>query len=172
MQTALRPRYWPRALNRSTELLLEARQSCRLSGLIVWRDFIRVIHPQLRTLKWPNHRAPLFATALFLISLLAGCNKAGTTVLGQPPSGQPQTVSAARVSPDSSPIVLQGVLIEKCPVAGCWFRLRDQSGVIKVDTKVAGFVVTSVPLETKLTVAGKVAGQGDEPTLEATGLRY
>ena len=146
--------------------------SCRLNGLTVWRDYIGESHPQRRTLRHKG-RAPVFASALFLVvSLLAGCNKAGTTVLGQPPSGQPQTVIAARVSHDSSPVVLQGVLIEKCPVAGCWFRLRDQSGVIKVDTKVAGFVVTSVPLETKLTVAGKIAAQGDEPTLEATGLRY
>ena len=137
------------------------------------RDYIAESHPQSRTLKRHKCRAPVFACALFLVvSLLAGCSKAGTTVLGQPPSGQPQTVIAARVSHDSNPVVLQGVLIEKCPVAGCWFRLRDQSGVIKVDTKVAGFVVTSVPLETRLTVAGKITAQGDERTLEATGLRY
>jgi len=138
----------------------------------VWRDHIGESHPQKRTLKRHKCRARVFASALFLLSLLAGCSKAGTTVLGQLPSGQPQTVIAARVYHDSSPVVLQGVLIEKCPVAGCWFRLRDQSGVIKVDTKVAGFVVTSVPLETRLTVAGKITVQGDEPTLEATGLRY
>ena len=115
--------------------------------------------------------APAVAISL-LLALLTGCNKPATTVLGQAPTGQPQTIMAARASHGSNIVVLQGVLIEKCPVAGCWFRLRDQSGVIKVDTKTSGFVVTSVPLDSRLTVAGKMITQGDEATLEATGLRY
>ena len=63
-------------------------------------------------------------------------------------------------------------MIEKCPVAGCWFRLRDVSGSIKVDTKLAGFVVVNVPLETKMTVAGKIVAEGDDVAIEATGIRY
>ena len=63
-------------------------------------------------------------------------------------------------------------MIEKCPVAGCWFRLRDQTGTIKVDTKAASFVVVDVPLQQTMTVAGKVATEGNEVVLEATGLRY
>ncbi len=51
--------------------------------------------------------------------------------------------------------------------------LRDESGVIKVDTKDAGFVVVDVPLQVSVTVAGRVetnsAGDG---MLKATGLRY
>ena len=63
-------------------------------------------------------------------------------------------------------------MIEKCPIAGCWFRLRDQTGVIKVDTKSAGFVVVDVPLERQVTVAGKVVADGDDVMVEATGIRY
>jgi len=63
-------------------------------------------------------------------------------------------------------------MIEKCPIAGCWFRLRDNTGVIKVDTKSAGFVVVNVPLESRVTVAGKVIINGDDVMLEATGIRY
>ena len=63
-------------------------------------------------------------------------------------------------------------MIEKCPVAGCWFRLRDATGVILVDTKSAGFVVVNVPLESPMTVAGKAVAQGDAVMLEATGVRY
>lgn len=63
-------------------------------------------------------------------------------------------------------------MIEKCPVAGCWFRLQDNTATIKVDTKSAGFVVTDVPLQTTVTVSGKVGTEGNLPLIEATGLRY
>jgi hypothetical protein len=74
---------------------------------------------------------------------------------------------------DTPPVVtVQGVVIEKCPVAGCWFRIADETEVIKVDTKTGGFVITDIPLQTKVVVSGKVAQEGDETILEATGLRY
>jgi hypothetical protein len=41
-----------------------------------------------------------------------------------------------------------------------------------VDTKTAGFVVLDVPLQTTMTVCGRLARDGDEKLLEATGLRY
>ena len=63
-------------------------------------------------------------------------------------------------------------MFEKCPTAGCWFRMRDGTGVIKVDTKAAGFVVVNVPLESKVTVAGKVTADGNDVQIEATGVRY
>ena len=63
-------------------------------------------------------------------------------------------------------------MVEKCPTAGCWFRLRDNTGVIKVDTKSTGFVVVDVPLETKITVSGKVVADGNDVQIEATGIRY
>jgi hypothetical protein len=63
-------------------------------------------------------------------------------------------------------------MVEKCPTSGCWFRLRDQTGIIRVDTRAAGFVVTNVPLQSQITVAGKVVQRGDEKSLLASGLRY
>jgi hypothetical protein len=51
--------------------------------------------------------------------------------------------------------------------------LRDESGVIKVDTKDAGFVVVDVPLQMSVTVAGRVGTNSvGERLLKATGLRY
>jgi hypothetical protein len=64
--------------------------------------------------------------------------------------------------------VVAGEVVEKCPVAGCWFDLRDESGTIRVDTKNAGFVVLDVPLHTRMTVAGRVRTKGEEPQLEAS----
>lgn len=79
------------------------------------------------------------------------------------------TVREARPSHNVS---LNGVMVEKCPTSGCWFRLRDQTGIIHVDTRAAGFVVTNVPLQSKISVAGKVVKRGDEKSLLASGLRY
>lgn len=62
-------------------------------------------------------------------------------------------------------------MTEKCPVAGCWFMLRDKTGIVRVDTKNAGFVVTEVPVHTQMTVTGTVAS-GTPPGLNATGIRY
>lgn len=63
-------------------------------------------------------------------------------------------------------------MTKKCPVAGCWFMLHDESGTIKVDTKNAGFVVVDVPLNSRITVAGRLATNGAERVIDATGLRY
>src|SRR3989442_1373249 len=110
----------------------------------------------------------------FLICLLAaiGCHQPNSTILGQAPQGEPQTILA--VTADSTPqqVTLRGVMIEKCPVAGCWFRLRDRTGTIKVDTKPAGFVVVNIPLRSEVTVSGKVVTSGNNVALEATGVRY
>jgi hypothetical protein len=63
-------------------------------------------------------------------------------------------------------------MVEKCPVAGCWLKLQDTTGTILVDTKMAGFVVVNVPLESKVKVSGKIVTEGDEVLLEASGLQY
>jgi len=47
----------------------------------------------------------------------------------------------------SARVVLHGRMTQKCPVAGCWFMLHDETGTIKVDTKNAGFVVVDIPLQ-------------------------
>jgi uncharacterized protein YdeI (BOF family) len=62
-------------------------------------------------------------------------------------------------------------MIEKCPVAGCWFVLRDKTGTVRVDTKAAGFVVTEVPLNTELTVQGTLV-KGVQPSFAAKGIRF
>jgi len=41
-----------------------------------------------------------------------------------------------------------------------------------VDAKSAGFVVLDVPLQTTMTVGGRITRDGGEKMLDATGLRY
>lgn len=105
------------------------------------------------------------------IVLLAGCSqtKLGPTLGTPPASGPLVAVRDLQASPD--PVIVQGVMIEKCPTAGCWFMLRDSSGVIKVDTKDTEFTVTNVPLHSKVTVSGFMTASGERRII-ATGMRY
>jgi uncharacterized protein YdeI (BOF family) len=112
--------------------------------------------------------------ALFLCAVLtsSGCHRPHGTVLGKAPTGEPRTVLAIRAGDTPPQVTLSGVMVEKCPTAGCWLRLKDSTGIIKVDTKAAGFVVVDVPIQTKITVMGKVVTEGDEVIVAAIGLRY
>ena len=104
--------------------------------------------------------------------VLVGCGKAQERIKGIAPAADVNaTVHALAKAPAAKPVVVRGEMIEKCPVAGCWFMLRDKTGVVRVDTKAAGFVVSDVPLHTVMTVAGKVT-PGTQPGIAATGLRY
>jgi uncharacterized protein YdeI (BOF family) len=114
-------------------------------------------------------RAALFSLCVFV---LAGCGQGSGTILGQPPNGEINTIESARKFTDSTPVTIRGTMIEKCPVAGCWFVVRDQTGTIKVDTKAAGFVVVDIPLQTEVLVSGRVASEGSNRIIEASGLRY
>src|SRR5262252_7507966 len=100
-----------------------------------------------------------------LLLTIVGCLKPQGTVLGRAPKGDVSTILAIRAGDTPPHVTLSGVMVEKCPVAGCWLRVRDRTGVIKVDTKSAGFVVVNVPLDTKVTVAGKIVMDGDEAVL-------
>lgn len=104
--------------------------------------------------------------------LLIGCGGKAEHVLGAAPAKEAtsdvKTLTAASVS---GPVTLQGEMVEKCPVAGCWFMLKDKTGVVRVDTKAAGFVVSEVPLHTKMVVSGTVT-KGTETGIAATGVRY
>ena len=106
------------------------------------------------------------------VALAAGCGKASGKLKGVAPKGAPLSVLAVHAGDTPTAVTLRGTLVEKCPVAGCWFRLLDDTGVIKVDTKSAGFVVTEIPLTTVVTVGGRVSHEGDETIIEATGLQY
>jgi uncharacterized protein YdeI (BOF family) len=132
--------------------------------------------PAFRRVNWCRPCAS--ATCLLTLVLLAcaglatGCRKPSGTVLGKAPKGQPRTILAVRSGDTPPQVTIGGVMVEKCPVAGCWFRLQDSTGTLKVDTKSAGFVVVDVPLQSQVTVTGRIVADGSDVMLEATGLRY
>jgi uncharacterized protein YdeI (BOF family) len=110
--------------------------------------------------------------ALFSSVCLCACHHQGGTVLGKAPAGEARNIIAVWAGETPVNITLKGRLVEKCPVAGCWFYLQDNTGMIKIDTKAAGFVVVDVPLQTMVTVSGKVLNESEGISIQATGLRY
>ena len=105
-------------------------------------------------------------------ALLVGCGEQAPTTLGVSFEGPSVSVVAAQRANVESSVILRGTMTKKCPVAGCWFILQDQSGTIKVDTKNAGFVVVDIPLNTALAVVGRVTTNGAERIIEAVGVRF
>jgi uncharacterized protein YdeI (BOF family) len=116
-------------------------------------------------------RLPAFI-GFIAVALLIGCTERAERTLGTAFDGTPISIAAARITNAATRVVLRGTMTEKCPVAGCWFILRDESGLIKVDTKNAGFAVVDVPLRSSLLVAGQVVTNGTERAIDATGVRY
>ena len=115
---------------------------------------------------------PRAAILCLLLGLVAGCGKQSSTIKGEAPRGDARTILAVQAGDTPSTVTVPSKLVEKCPIAGCWFRLEDETGVIKVDTKLAGFVVTDVPLQSTVTVGGRVTHEGAETVIQASGLRY
>jgi len=112
-------------------------------------------------------------SAVLIASLtVAGCGRPHATVLGRAPEGQVRTILSVRAGDTPPQVTIAGVMVEKCPVAGCWFRVQDRTGIVKVDTKSAGFVVVNLPLQTHVTVAGRVIPDGNDVVIEATGMSY
>ena len=101
---------------------------------------------------------------------LAGCGRQPAQTMGSAAAFGP--VTAIRdLKPTAAPVTIRGTMIEKCPVAGCWFKVQDSSGVLKVDTKTAGFVVVDVPVGSRVTVSGKFQVE-PEREISALGVRY
>jgi uncharacterized protein YdeI (BOF family) len=125
----------------------------------------------------PGSVNKLFHLAAITV-LLAGCTERKPKTLGQAFDGAPTAIVTVRAARNQEPsnakalVVVRGKMVEKCPVAGCWFMLRDETGTIKVDTRNAGFVVVDVPIKSSMVVAGRLMTNGTERIIDATGLRY
>jgi uncharacterized protein YdeI (BOF family) len=109
---------------------------------------------------------------VLLCSVAAGCGERSPKTLGAEISGLPTSVANVRQASNEATVVVSGAMDQKCPVAGCWFVLKDGSGTIKVDTKNAGFVVLDVPLHSTVVASGRVRTNGTDVYIDATGVRY
>src|SRR5580693_7915809 len=110
------------------------------------------------------------ATVLVSVCILAGCDLSQPAILGhRPDNGAVAKIASIKAS--LTPQTIEGTMIDKCPIAGCWFHVKDQTGVIKVDTKNAGFVVAQVPINAHVVVTG-IVKPDDTSTLAASGMTY
>jgi uncharacterized protein YdeI (BOF family) len=117
-----------------------------------------------------SSRWTLFLSAALLG--LAGCAGHRAEVRGRAPSGSPTTVARLASARADSAVTVRGTMIEKCPTAGCWFMLQDNTGRVRVDLKAAGFVVTDVPTGGAVSVSGRLRREGEEPVVVASGARF
>ena len=117
-------------------------------------------------------RFPSTAAVCCALLLAAGCAPAGSRVRGAVETGAFSTVNGLRGNTSAQLRTVEGLMVEKCPQAGCWFDLRDGTGTLRVDTKNAGFTVLDVPVGTRMRVTGRPAGKGPDVVLHAAGLTY
>jgi uncharacterized protein YdeI (BOF family) len=111
------------------------------------------------------------------LALLLGCSGPRSEIRGRAPAGAVSTAAVLRQAAAHAPVTVHGTMVEKCPVAGCWFILQDGTGRVRVDLKNAGFVVTDQPLGRPVTVSGTLRrasadGGSADPELVATGARF
>jgi uncharacterized protein YdeI (BOF family) len=114
---------------------------------------------------------------LTCLTIVLGCSGPHGEIRGKAPAGAIATAAMLRQVAPRAPVTVRGTMVEKCPVAGCWFILQDGTGRVRVDLKSAGFVVTDLPLGRKVTVSGRLhrasadSGSAD-PEVVATGARF
>ena len=115
-------------------------------------------------------------SALVGVLPLFGCGNTPLHTLGKPIANAPVAVVASLLPVAAKlperPIALHGTMVEKCPASGCWLRIRDTSGTIKVDLRASGTTATDIPTGTEMTVSGTPVRVGDESVLQASGLTY
>lgn len=127
-------------------------------------------------------RKPIIAIVAAVVAAAVGYAAielgAGGAILGEAVPGgmQTMTIAEARKHAEANPgaeVVLSGRMDQKCPTAGCWFYLSDDSGRIRVDTQFSGFTVVEQKTGSQVTVYGKlVKPEGGEPEVSALGARF
>ena len=89
--------------------------------------------------------------------MLGGCSVTAGHLLGKPKA-------------DTDKTAISGKVVEVCPTAGCWFRIKTDKGIVRIELKNAGFVATGIPVVTDVLARGTTnAKTGD---LADYGLSY
>jgi len=112
----------------------------------------------------------LCITIFLLITTVIGCGQ--VQQYGQVISKNKITeISDILIKPGSyegKTVTIEGKIITECPT-GCWFDLKDESGVIYVDLNPSGF---AIPQKTghKVTVQGKVERKNERIVIIGKGV--
>jgi len=130
---------------------------------------------------------PVLCVALLSVTvfLLAGCNRdadqgaggssaATPSSLGEPVKGDVPTVCAGCLTEEKlgQTVAVEGEVIQQCPASGCWFRMKDDVGVVFVDLAPAKLRLTEKHEGQHAKVTGRVAKQGGQFRLEAQHVEF
>jgi putative oxidoreductase len=66
------------------------------------------------------------------------------------------TGAVAALAGERQPVVVSGEVVERCPVMGCWLRLKDATGTLWVDLAAAGLNARGIPLGARVGVTGYI----------------
>lgn len=70
---------------------------------------------------------------------------------------------------DGKAVRLEGKIVTECP-SGCWFEMKDASGIIHVDIEPSGLAIPQ-RVGKKATVTGKVAVDGNQISVIGNGVK-
>lgn len=114
----------------------------------------------------------LMILVLTLMLPFSGCGKKEADKYGQEISNRTATkVEAILKEPgnfDGKTVTVQGKIIRECPT-GCWFEVKENSGIIYVDLNPSGFAIPQKVRKTA-TVEGKVSVRNNQPMIVGTGV--
>ena len=110
--------------------------------------------------------------SLALVFLFSGCGTSDEDAYGQEISDRTATkVEAILTEPENyegKTVTVKGKIINECP-SGCWFEVKENSGIIYVDLNPSGFAIPQ-KVGNKVIVEGKVQLRGSQPMLAGTGV--
>ena len=64
------------------------------------------------------------------------------------------TIDAITGEAATQPIHVEGVVVDRCRLLGCWLKLRDRTGDVFVDLAQSGLSARGIPLGSRLSVTG------------------
>ncbi len=108
---------------------------------------------------------------LFLVTLIACAptkNQYGKDISLTEITGISDILTESK-SHEGKLVLLEGRIVTECPT-GCWFNLKDDSGLIYVDVKPSGFAIPQITGKAVM-VEGKVKLQGKKPILIGEGVK-
>ena len=107
-----------------------------------------------------------------LVLPFSGCGKKEADTYGQEIANHTVTkIQEILKKPgnfDNKTVTVQGKIIRECPT-GCWFEVKENSGIIYVDLNPSGFAIPQKVGKTA-TVEGKVLVRNNQPMIAGTGV--
>jgi hypothetical protein len=104
--------------------------------------------------------------------LFSGCWKKDADMYGEEISNHTITkVESILTSPENfedKTVTVRGKIINECP-SGCWFEVKEDTGILYVDLNPSGFAIPQ-KVNKEVIVEGKVSVRDNQPIMTGTGV--